>query len=292
MPDMDFGFFGINAGVMADPATMVETARTAEAAGWESIWTGEHLVAVSPQRPPSPVRPDTHFVDQVAALAHLAAHTTTLRLGTGIVILPQRNPVVLAKELASIDVLSGGRLEAGFGVGYVPAEFDAVGVPFSERGARMDDHIDALRAMWRGDLEFEGPFTSWHGVEAHPRPVGPDGPPIHIGGRSPATFRRAVLRGNGWYGFLTTLASTEAALGNIQRRLSELERPPHLGQIQISVTPSEPVDRDLVRRYEDLGVDRLILVRDFRDVGGTPHPDRADDVLRYISEAPGSLGFG
>ena len=288
---MRFGFFGVNAGVLSEPATMVAAATTAEAAGWESIWTGEHLVAASPQRPPSPVRPDTHFVDQVASLAHLAAQTTTLRLGTGIVILPQRNPVVLAKELASVDVLSGGRLEAGFGVGYVPDEFDAIGVPFSERGARMDDHIDALRAMWRGDLEFEGRFTSWHGVEAHPRPVEPHGPPIHVGGGSAATFRRAVLRADGWYGFLSTLESTGSAMDALDRGMAELDRPAHLGRIQVSVTPSEPVDRALVRRYEDLGVDRLILVRDFRDVGGTPNPERADDVLRFIDEAPGRLGF-
>ncbi len=288
---MKFGFFGANAGVVSDPEAMVAVAITAEAAGWESVWTGEHLVTSSPRRPPSPVPPDTHFVDQVASLAHLAAQTTTLRLGTGIVILPQRNPVVLAKELASVDVLSGGRLEAGFGVGYVPDEFDAIGVSFSERGARMDDHIDALRAMWRGDLEFEGRFTSWHGVEAHPRPVEPHGPPIHVGGGSAATFRRAVLRADGWYGFLSTLESTGSAMDALDRGIAELDRPAHLGRIQVSVTPSEPVDRDLVRRYEDLGVDRLILVRDFRDVGGTPNPERADDVLRFIDEAPGRLGF-
>ena len=288
---MRFGFFGVNAGVLSEPATMVAAATTAEAAGWESIWTGEHLVAASPQRPPSPVRPDTHFVDQVASLAHLAAQTTTLRLGTGIVILPQRNPVVLAKELASVDVLSGGRLEAGFGVGYVPDEFDAIGVPFSERGVRMDDHIDALRAMWRGDLEFEGRFTSWHGVEAHPRPVVPHGPPIHVGGGSAATFRRAVLRADGWYGFLSTLESTGSAMDTLSRGMAELDRPAHLGRIQVSVTPSEPVDLDLVRRYEDLGVDRLILVRDFRDIGGTPNPDRAEDVLRFIANAPEKLSF-
>ncbi|MCH2425390.1 MAG: LLM class flavin-dependent oxidoreductase, partial [Acidimicrobiales bacterium] len=163
---MKLGFFGANAGVVSDPEAMVAVAITAEAAGWESVWTGEHLVASSPRRPPSPVPADTHFVDQVASLAFLAAHTRTLRLGTGIVILPQRNPVVLAKELASVDVLSGGRLEAGFGVGYVPDEFDAVGVPFSERGARTTEYIDALRALWRGDLSFSGRFTSWDGVEA------------------------------------------------------------------------------------------------------------------------------
>ena len=155
----------------------------------------------------------------------------------------------------------------------------------------MDDHIDALRAMWRGDLEFEGRFTSWHGVEAHPQPVGPDGPPIHVGGGSPATFRRAVLRADGWYGFLSTLASTRSAIEAMDRGMADLDRPLRLGRIQVSVTPAEPVNRDLVRRYEDLGVDRLILVRDFRDVGGIPHPERAADVLQFISEAPATLGF-
>ena len=228
---MKLGFFGANAGVVSDPETMVAVVKTAEAAGWESVWTGEHLVASSPRRPPSPVPPGTHFVDQVASLAFLAAHTRTLRLGTGIVILPQRNPVVLAKELASVDVLSGGRLEAGFGVGYVPDEFDAVGVPFSERGARTTEYIDALRALWRGDLAFSGRFTSWDGVEAHPRPASPSGPPIHVGGNSPATYRRAVLQADGWYGFGTTLASTANAREAIRQNLEALGRPADRGRI-------------------------------------------------------------
>ena len=288
---MKLGFFGANAGVVSDPETMVAVVKTAEAAGWESVWTGEHLVASSPRRPPSPVPPDTHFVDQVASLAFLAAHTRTLRLGTGIVILPQRNPVVLAKELASVDVLSGGRLEAGFGVGYVPDEFDAVGVPFYERGARTTEYIDALRALWRGDLSFSGRFTSWDGVEAHPRPASPSGPPIHVGGNSPATFRRAVLQADGWYGFGTTLASTADAREAIRQNLEALGRPADRGRIQVSVTPSEPVDRDLVRRYEDLDVDRLILVRDFRDTAGGPHSERAAAVLSFLADIPTALGL-
>ena len=288
---MKLGFFGANAGVVSDPETMVAVVKTAEAAGWESVWTGEHLVASSPRRPPSPVPPDTHFVDQVASLAFLAAHTRTLRLGTGIVILPQRNPVVLAKELASVDVLSGGRLEAGFGVGYVPDEFDAVGVPFSERGARTTEYIDALRALWRGDLSFSGRFTSWDGVEAHPRPASPSGPPIHVGGNSPATFRRAVLQADGWYGFGTTLASTANAREAIRQNLEALDRPADRGRLQMSVTPSEPVDRDLVRRYEDLDVDRLILVRDFRDTAGGAHSERTTAVLSFLADTPTALGL-
>ena len=288
---MRFGFFGVNIGVLADPGTMVRVAHIAEEAGWESIWTGEHLVVADPQRPPSPVTPGTHFVDQVASLSFLAAHTSTIRLGTGIVILPQRNPIVLAKELASVDVLSGGRLEAGFGVGYVPAEFEAIGVSFSERGARTDEYLDAMRALWRGDPTFDGRFTSWDGVEASPRPATPSGPPVHVGGSVPATWRRVVRRAHGWYGFLTTLESTANAIASIQAVEVDLDRPVDLGPVGLSVSPSEPVDRDMVRRYEDLGVDRMILVHDFRDISRSPHPERAEAALRFLGEAPERLGF-
>ena len=288
---MKFGFFGVNSGVLAAPETMALAAQTAEEAGWESLWTGEHVVVADPQRPPSPVAPGTHFVDQITSLSFLAAHTSTIRLGTGIVILPQRNPVVLAKELASVDVVSGGRLEAGFGVGYVPAEFEAIGVPFAERGIRADDHLDAMAALWRGDPTFDGRFTSWSGVEASPRPIQAGGPPIHLGGGSPATFRRAVHKAHGWYGFLTTLDFTAKAVASIRNLQREFDRPKGLGEVAISVSPSEPVDRDLVSRYEDLGVDRMILVRDFRDVGRGPDPERAIDVINFIAETPGRLNF-
>ncbi len=283
---MKVGLFGINMGGHADPETMVRIAVAAEEAGFESVWTGEHLVAASPQAPPSPVRPDTHFVDQIASLAFLAGHTNTLRLGTGIVILPQRSPAVLAKELASVDVLSGGRLEFGIGVGYVPVEFEAVGVPIEERGARTDEHLDALRALWRGDLEFEGRFTSWHGAEAHPRPVQASGPPVHVGGGSTATWRRAVTKGHGWYGFAATPEFTAKAINRLADAAEQHERPAELGDLQVSVSPAAPVDRDAYRRFEDLGVDRLIVVQDYRAISGGPDPaagDRAVDGLRDLA---------
>ena len=247
-------------------------------------------MVADPQRPPSPVAPGTHFVDQVASLSFLAAHTSTIRLGTGIVILPQRNPIVLAKELASVDVLWGGRLEAGFGVGYVPAEFEAIGVSFSERGARTAEYLDAMRALWRGDPTFDGRFTSWDGVEASPRPATPNGPPVHVGGSVPATWRRVVRRAHGWYGFLTTLESTANAITGIRAVEVDLDRPVGLGPVGLSVSPSESVDRDLVHRYEDLGVDRMILVHDFRDISRSPHPERAEAALRFLGETSERLG--
>lgn len=288
---MKFGFFGVNAGVLASPDSMIAISKTAEAAGWESIWTGEHVVVADPQRPPSPVPASTHFMDQISSLSFLAAHTTTIRLGTGIVILPQRNPVILAKELASLDVLSNGRLEAGFGVGYVPVEFDAIGVPFDERGARTDDHLDALRALWRGDRSFDGQFTSWTGISALPSPHQFGGPPIHLGGSVDATFRRVANGANGWYGFFTTLESVASAMDSIRRHIDKVERPDELGPVQIAVSPSEPVDLELVHRYQDLGVDRMILVRDYRDVAGSHQYGRVEDVIRFLEETPKLLDF-
>ena len=120
---MKFGLFGINFGPCANPSTAAAVARSAEDTGFESLWTGEHVVLPDPQVPPSPVPADTAFIDSAAALAFVAAHTKKVKLGTGIIILPQRNPVVLAKELASVDVLSNGRLIFGIGIGYLKPEF-------------------------------------------------------------------------------------------------------------------------------------------------------------------------
>src|SRR5579872_2534780 len=141
---MKFGLFGINTGPCANPATAAAVARAAEDAGYDSLWTGEHIVLPEPQVPPSPVPADTPFIDSAVALAYVAAHTHRVRLGTGIIILPQRNPVVLAKELASLDVLSNGRLTFGIGIGYLKAEFDALGAPFEKKGPRTEDYLKAM----------------------------------------------------------------------------------------------------------------------------------------------------
>ena len=114
---MKFGLFGINMNVCSDPDVAARTAKAAEGAGFESVWTGEHVVLPDPQAPPSPLPPEYPLLDPAVALAFVAAHTTKIRLGTGIIILPQRNPLVLAKELASVDVVSKGRLIFGLGIG-------------------------------------------------------------------------------------------------------------------------------------------------------------------------------
>ena len=145
---MKLGLFGINFGLCATPTRWCAS-RGRGGRRLDSVWTGEHVVLPDPQAPPSPRRPRTPLLDPAVALALLAAHTQRIRLGTGIIILPQRNPVVLAKELASLDVVSNGRLIFGLGAGYLEPEFHALGAPFAERGARTDEYIDAIARSGR-----------------------------------------------------------------------------------------------------------------------------------------------
>jgi probable F420-dependent oxidoreductase len=273
---MRFGFFGINTGPCAAPETAAKVARAAEAAGFESVWTGEHVVLPDPQAPPSPAPPQHPMLDPAVALAFLAAHTERLRLATGIIILPQRNPVVLAKELASVDVLSRGRLIVGVAAGYLKPEFDAVGARFDDRGARTDEYIDALRSLWTEEKpSFSGKTLRFGGIDAQPRPVQKPHPPIVVGGTSPAALRRAALRGNGWYGFLRDLDATRADLAGLAAARRDVVRPAALGPLEISVTPLPRIDLDTVQRYRDLGVERLVLL---------PHARDEASILRWLDE--------
>src|SRR5688500_13601467 len=199
---MKLALFAVNMGPCAAPRTGARVAAAAEAAGLESLWAGEHVVLPDPQAPPSPLPPAFPMLDPTVALTYLAAHTRRVRLGTGIIILPQRNPLVLAKELASLDVLSDGRLIFGVGVGYLEAEFRALGAPFEDRGAVTDEYLAAMRAIWTEPKpEYRGRFAAFAKVQAYPRPVQHPYPPLVIGGRSAPALRRAVQQGQGWYGF-------------------------------------------------------------------------------------------
>jgi probable F420-dependent oxidoreductase len=274
---MKFGVFGINTGACARPETAARVARAAEAAGFDSVWTGEHVVLPDPQAPPSPAPPQHPMLDPAASLAFLAAHTQRVKLATGIIILPQRNPLVLAKELASVDVLSNGRLIFGLGAGYLKAEFDALGARFDDRGARTDEYIDVLRALWTQEKpSFAGRTVRFSGVDAQPRPVQKPHPPVVVGGMSPSAFRRALLRGNGWYGFARDVAAAKGDLAGIAAARAEAVRPAALGALEISITPPRAVDEPTARAYADLGVDRLVLLL----------PGRGEaEALRFIEQS-------
>ncbi len=287
---MDIGYFGANIGAFDDADAIGRLATTVEGLGFESLWTGEHLVLVDPQKPPSPVAPHVPFVDTIATLAFIAAKTARIRIGSGIILLPQRHPIVLAKELAGVDVLSKGRLVFGVGVGYVEGEFDALGIPFRERGARTTEYIEAIRTLWTQEQpSFAGRFTSFSGIQSRPLPLQKPHPPIVIGGMSPGAHRRAVAQGNGWYGFFQGLEATEKMLRSLAETAKRVERPAELGRLEISITPPGPVDADTARRFEDLGVDRLILMRGYEDMAG-----RGDEeaVFRFLETTARELSLG
>lgn len=289
---MKWGLFAINYGTCADPESAVRVARHAEAAGFESVWTGEHVVLPDPSPPGFAIPPELPFLDTVVALTWVAAHTTTLRLGTGVVVLPLRNPVVLAKELASLDVVSGGRLIVGVAAGYVPAEFAVSGVPIGERGARTDDYLRVLSALW-GDASprHDGAFVTLRDVDARPRPLQRPGPPVLMGGDAPAALRRAVALADGWYGFGTTPAEAGEQIAALRAIEREHGRPGHLGPLEITVTPLGRLDRATVERYAELGVHRLVVLPDPGAAPSARHvPVPVDRILRNIDAVAAVAG--
>jgi probable F420-dependent oxidoreductase len=259
---MRFGLFAVNMGACLDPAVAIRIAVLAEELGFDSLWAGEHVVLPDPRVPPSPMEPDDPILDPIVALTFLAAHTSRVLLGTGVIILPQRNPLVLAKELASLDLLSGGRVLFGAGVGYLEPEFRALGVPFADRGPRTDDSLAAMRAIWNGDASYSGRFTSFAGIRAEPGPYPRSDKrhvPLVIGGHSPGAYRRAVEQAEGWYGFGLDPEATARSLSGLREAASRFTRPQELGDLEISVTPRGPLTPETVARFAALGVHRLIV---------------------------------
>jgi probable F420-dependent oxidoreductase len=274
------GLFAVNSHACAEPDAAAQVATLAERLGYDSLWAGEHVVVPSPRVEPSPMEPDEPILDPLVALAHLAGHTERILLGTGLIVLPQRNPLVLAKQAASLDVVSSGRLILGIGVGYLEPELTAIGVPMAGRGALADEYLAAMRSLWEDEAPaFEGTHVRFKSVDAHPRPL--QRPlPVVVGGHSAAAHRRAAQHADGWYGFLIGLRAMAEQRDSLQAEIEQAgrERPLH-----ISISPSRPLDEEVVRAYADLGVDRLIVI---------PPPGLSlAEVLRFVeSNAPERVG--
>ena len=263
---MKLGLVHINMGSMSQPDALVAATRAAESAGFDSVWAGEHVVLPDPQVPPSPMSPQDPALDSLFALAWAAAHSTTIRLATGIVILPQRNPVVLAKEVATLDVLSGGRVMLGVGAGYLEPEFRALGANFAERGAVTDEYLEALQALWYDEHpEYHGRFVDFAGIDAHPRPL-QQPIPLVVAGHSPPAYRRAVARAHGWYGYWLTPDEVAASVAGLRGAADQVERPAGLGTLEISVTPRGRLTPALATAFAEAGAHRLVAL-------ASPTPD-------------------
>jgi probable F420-dependent oxidoreductase len=258
---MKLAVYGLHRGSSADPDTLARRARLAEEAGIDELWVGDHIALPVAEDGDTAGDPASEpRLEAVVTLAHLAAVTTRIGLGFGILVLPQRQPVLLAKQLASIDVLSKGRLIVGLGVGYVEPELAALGVPLADRAARTDEYLAAMRALWDEPVpSFRGKFVSFDGVLQRPRPVQRPHPPLVLGGHSAAAYRRAVRSGNGWYGWDLDVEQAAECIAALR---AAGERPAELGELEITITPPGTPGPDTVRRYADLGVGRLVIPPD------------------------------
>ena len=264
---MKFGLRYCNIGPLSQREPALELAALAEEAGFESLWTIEHVVIPAGYRSAYPYSDDGRFgwpedldyPDPAMWLATIAGATERIRLGTAIVILPQRNPVVLAKELATLDAMSGGRLLFGVGVGWLAEEFAAIGVPFEERADRTDESIEVLRTLWAdAEASFDGRWTRLDRALMFPKPVqrvaGRPGIPVLIGGHSRAAARRAGRLGDGFFPARATPGDLGPLLEVVRSSAVEAGRDPDA----IEITAGNVFDLDQARRFEDLGADRLM----------------------------------
>jgi probable F420-dependent oxidoreductase len=246
---------------------MAAVARRAEALGFESVWVPEHLVfpARFKSRYPysadgvPPVSVDTPHLDPLVLLTHVAAATSTIRLGTNIYILPLRHPLVTARLAMSVDVLSGGRLTLGVGVGWLAEEFEAAGIDFATRGARTRECVRALRTLWTApEPEFHGRFFDFGPVRFEPKPAQKPHPPIVFGGETEAALRRAAALGDGWYGVGHTPETAAPQVARLRGLLAQADRGD--ASFEVTVSHAGKLGRDDLERYAAAGVDRVVAL--------------------------------
>jgi probable F420-dependent oxidoreductase len=264
---MRLGLHALGIGTGARRQVIDAVAAGAEAAGFATLWAGEHVVMVDDGASRYPYAPDgriavpahADWLDPLIALSFAAAATSTIRLATGVLLLPEHNPLLLAKQVASLDVLSGGRLSLGVGVGWSREEFDALGVPFERRGARADEYLAAIRVVWRDDVaSFAGEFVSFSGVRVNPRPVRDRRIPIVVGGNSDAALRRAARFADGWYGFnLAGIEHVRERMHLLRDCCAQVGRDPAELDVVVALAGDGPHDHE---RLAALGVGELVLV--------------------------------
>ena len=270
---MKLGLIPVNIGV-TDPAMMIGMAQRAEALGYESLWTFEHVIVPVHYDSKYPysksgnmgAAPETPFVDPLIALALIAGQTQTIRLGTGVNILSQANPLLLAKQAASIDTLSKGRLMLGLGIGWLQEEFVAMGTPFEKRGARFDDYVQAMRKVWSGDVvEHQSEFLSWTNFKSYPVPV--QSPlPIIMGGNKGKILERIARYGDGWFVPGADIDDITGMLDALKRTCEGAKR--DYSELEITVMWPARGGAEALHALDAIGVHRAVVP--FMALGANP----------------------
>ena len=263
-----------------NPVFHLEATLEAERLGFESVWMSDHLAfsvdmsgSPHPGEDLPPVPPSTPVYDAFAYLCFLAARTSRIRLGTNVYLLGLRHPFVAARAVQTLDLLSEGRAELGIGAGWLRQEWTAAGLDPSTRGRRLDEALAVCKRLWSEEVvEHHGEFFDFEPVMFEPKPVQKPWPPIHVGGESEAALRRAARDADGWYG-LAHEVETAAAL---VKRVHQLRRESGSEQDRFEVTlGGQPRDPDDVKRWEDAGVDRLVVAPWRRS------PEASESLRRY-----------
>ena len=264
---MKFGIVPINLREFTNPETLIPFVTRAEALGYESVWTAEHVIipknydSIYPYNPSGKLafRPNEPIIDPLVALTFIASSTKTLRLGTGVNVLPQTNPLYLAKWASSIDHLSRGRLMLGLGIGWLREEFKAIGVSFDRRGSRSNEYLEALKLAWTADeVDYHGEFVSWEGFTMEPKPAQAGGVPLVIGGISPNAVRRAVRYGDGWYVIGKDLDDYRAHMTLLHDECERQGRDRE--ELEITAYWNFNVEGlESLEVYQELGIDRLLI---------------------------------
>ncbi len=261
---MKVGLIPVNIGV-ANAEQMVGMSQVAESAGVESVWTFEHVIVPVDYKSKYPysangkmgAAPETNFIDPLIALAVVAAHTKKIRLGTGVNILSQTNPLLMAKQVASLDLVSNGRFMLGVGIGWLQEEFVAMGIPFERRGARFDDYVVAMKKVWSGDVvEHDSEFLNWHGFKSYPLPVQRPHVPVIIGGAKGKIYERIATVGDGWFAPAGDPAELSKSLDELKAVCKRLGR--NYSEIEITAMWQPQTGLDTIRKLRDIGVARVV----------------------------------
>jgi probable F420-dependent oxidoreductase len=279
---MRVGLHVLGIGAGARPEVIRAVAVAAEAAGFATLWWGEHVVLVD--RPASrypysddgriAVPADADWLDPLLGLSYAAAVTNRITLATGVLLLPEHNPVLAAKQAATLDVLSGGRFTLGIGIGWSAEEFAALGIPFARRGARATEYVAAMRRLWSDDVaSFRGEFTSFEAVRVNPKPVRGRRIPVIAGGNSDGALRRAASFADGWYGFNLTMATAVERIAALAGHCERQGRRPGELTMAVALADGNP---GMMPELARAGLTELVLV-------GTPPADPAA-VSSWVTE--------
>ena len=248
------------------PEYIAAAAAMVEKLGYDSFWVPEHVLFFPEYESKYPYSEDGRIqgdprslLDPLTALTYVAANTSKIRLGTGICLVPQRNPVYTAKQVADLDYLSGGRVDFGIGIGWLKEEFNALGVPWTDRAGRTEECIGVMKTLWCDELSsYQGKYFSFEAAYQNPKPVQRPHPPLIFGGESRAALRRVATLDQGWFTFNVTPESLDQGIDILQPLLEEQGRT--ISDISISVTPDRKhINQESLKRFEELGAEQIIL---------------------------------